>query len=56
MGMGYGANYAETIEWTGIKEICPKETANLESVLDKYDTNVQNLARAVQDEDDDRIL
>ena len=25
MGMGYGANYADVIEWSEIKRIVPKE-------------------------------
>jgi hypothetical protein len=51
MGMGFGANYADVMDWKQIKKIVPKEARALDRVLKKAGVSLDNFCRAVDRED-----
>jgi len=50
MGMGYGANFADTIDEKVVAEICPKEYKAFKKLLDKAGVDIDRFAQClVQD-------
>lgn len=45
MGMGYGANYAQTVSDEFVKEICPEEHKAFFELIEKYKLPVEHIAR-----------
>jgi len=51
MGMGYGSNYADVIEFDDVKALCPAEAEALENTLKKYGVGMETLAQAFRCEE-----
>jgi hypothetical protein len=49
--MGFGANYADVIEWSQIKRIVPKEARALARQLKKAGVSMDNFCRVMEWED-----
>jgi hypothetical protein len=47
MGMGFGANYADVMEWSQIKRIVPREARAMERALKKAGVSMDNFCQAV---------
>jgi hypothetical protein len=47
MGMGYGANYADIIDESLLRELCSIEFKALEEALEKHDLNMEGYAREI---------
>jgi hypothetical protein len=55
MGMGFGANYADVMEWPQIKKIVPKEARALERALKKAGASLDDFCKVVVCEDWDSL-
>ena len=51
MGMGFGANYADVMEWSEIKKIVPKEARALERELKRASVSLDTFCQVVDRED-----
>lgn len=49
--MGYGSNYAETIEEKSVKKICPKEFKNFMQALDESHEDLECFASSINNGD-----
>ena len=45
MGMGFGSNFADVIEFAEVKRLCPAEARALKNALRKYGVGMAALAR-----------
>jgi len=52
MGMGYGSNFAETIEDESLKAICPKEFKNFMQALDESHEDLECFAQSINNGDE----
>lgn len=48
MGMGFGANSADVMDWKEIKKICPKESRALQRALDKAEVDRETFCQCIQ--------
>jgi hypothetical protein len=46
MGMGYGSNFADVIEFEDVEKLCPDEVGSLTKALEKYGVAMETLAQA----------
>ena len=51
MGMGYGGNYADVIEFEGVKEIVPEPAKKFEDFLEKNKIVLSDAIKALAEED-----
>ena len=51
MGMGYGSNFAEVIDFKDVKRLCPAEAKALVKALKKYGVSMEDLAQTFRCEE-----
>jgi hypothetical protein len=52
MGMGSAPVHGYVIQWDEIKKLCPVQTAMLEAVLEHDESDLDSLARDIQQQED----
>ncbi len=50
MSMGYGANYADVIEWKDIRKICPDAARKFQAVFKKFGLDLGTALQSVAQE------